>query len=192
MLDILPHFLVAGPYLLPRATGQTVKVAPHLRTFGGEAWNNLSSSLPRAVGFSGVLLRFKMSLHPQSGWLQKAPWRALEGGKPIAPGKRSAARGLTPHSSTAPVRGDRASEHDTLFCRPSRASHFLHSRPRAAPRLPGATCCAPFQGASLLLWLIPAFPCLILSNERRNGQALPSRTARGGGFPNGMRSNPDR
>ncbi|HYK89396.1 MAG TPA: hypothetical protein VE398_11530, partial [Acidobacteriota bacterium] len=72
---------------------------------------------------------------------------------------------------------------DRPFCRPARALDFLDSQPRAALRLPGATGSAPFQGAGLLLWLIPAFPCLFLSNERRNGKALSSLTARGGGLP---------
>ena len=96
-----------------------------------------------------------------------------EGGKPVAPGKRSAARGV-PARRHKPRQGRQNISPVVIPVALSGLYFSLTSRPRAALRLPGATCCAPFQGAGLSL-LMNHSNTVEPSRSRLAGTAEPVR-----------------
>jgi hypothetical protein len=98
-----------------------------------------------------------------------------EGGKPTAPGKRSAARGLTPHSSTAPV-GETEPLNITRFsvALPGLPTSFI---PDPGPRFacPGLLAVRPGRGLAVM-----ADPCISMPHlvQRTPERPSPSESHR--------------
>ncbi len=79
ILWTLPHFFIAGVYVLCRMTSPAVKAAPYALTFGLGAWDNLLAYVSWAAGFTESLLKLTLKLEPESSYAAIAAGALIAG-----------------------------------------------------------------------------------------------------------------